>query len=75
MKKKIVIGYARPFEVNDFIRIKSINKEHFTSLNLRQTNLYLDFLLSMFAETENKPHVYKENKNLKKYKITIERIN
>jgi hypothetical protein len=74
MKKKTVVGYARPSEINDFVRIKSINKESFTSLCLRQTNLYLDFMLSMFAETENKPHVYKENKSLKKYKITIERI-
>jgi len=70
MKKKIVIGYARPSEINDFVRIKSINKESFTSLCLRQTNLYLNSLESWGT---NKL-IYNEDKSLKKYKIIIERI-
>lgn len=73
-KKKTVIGYANPSVIKDFCKIKSINKQSYTSLNLRQTNLYMRLLESMTSQANGGNIVWEEDKSLKKYKITIERI-
>jgi hypothetical protein len=74
MKKKIIIGYTNSSQIKDLKFQKYLREEGWLALHLRKSNLYVDTMATMASEVNGGGFVWKEDKELKKYKITIERI-
>lgn len=74
MTKKIIIGYACPSQIKDLKFQKYLKEEGWLVLHLRKSNLYVDTMATMASEVNGGGFIWKEDKSVKKYKITIEKI-
>jgi hypothetical protein len=74
MKKKIIIGYASSSQIKDLKFQKYLKEGGWLALHLRKSNLYIDTMATMASEVNGGGFVWNEDKELKKYKITIERL-